>query len=87
MQVFLTANDAVVVFVLPECAVAAEHLVDFVGGETFPTVDGFSEIMAFLETEENMDMVWHHDMGEEVVAEAVKVEQGVVDDFHDGGVD
>jgi hypothetical protein len=86
MQVFLTANDAVVVFVLPERALAADHLVDFVGCETFPTMNRFAQVLPVIEPEENMDMVRHHDMGEEFVAGAVEVEQGVVDDFRDSGV-
>ena len=75
-RVWIT-HDMIIRLVLPNIALPASLFIDFVSAEGFPRVENLPESKSRARSEERMNVVWHHNPGDKVIAFSVEVPQGV----------
>ena len=83
---FAIPDHSIPIIPLPEHPFPPQRGIDFLCRKTFPQLDHVFQHRPWSETEEHMNMVRHHHERIDRVAFAIKVQQGIGNNFGDGWI-
>jgi hypothetical protein len=83
LKLLLATDEMIVILPLPECSPKAQVQIDGLRGIRFPGMEDLGQPITPEGTEDHMNMVRHDAPGEQAIALAVEMEQGIEDQVGD----